>query len=164
MLNFESKKFLSLSTSAKLLLSYSNSIGRQIEESEVFFSAIGLKFPEDLMIFHQVVTEINNAKIDYSIEKIKFIPPTTEQCIAYLTERKEQKLNNLSQLRIIQVSNAFIEFYSKTKWKVKSRKTKKLQKMKTWRTALTAAEKWQFPESDTSSVFKSFDEFAKMKL
>lgn len=162
MLNFESEKFLALSPHAKLLLTYSSVVQKQIEFTELFFNAIGLSFPDDEMIFHNVLTEITNSKIDYKIEKIKFIPPTMAQCLEYLTQRINQKQTDITPSKAILICEKFMNFYTKKNWKVGNRK------MQNWKTALVFAESWNVnvssnsePQKNAIDSYSSFDRLMK---
>lgn len=117
MLDLKSDKFNSLSWEAKLLLTTSISSEVQISNNVFFYKVLGLSFPEDEFKFHSILTEINNAKINYRINKIKFIPPTKDQSLFFLLENQNKLKKKLSSSEIEFANDYIFNFYESKNWK-----------------------------------------------
>ena len=161
MLNIGSNKFLSLSDKGKLLLTVSMQLEKEIGEHKIFYDALNLSFPEDQMIFNGIITEIQNAKINYKLDKIKFKPPSPDTAIFYLQLNKKLITNEINKSNIEGFVNYFINFYQAKNWKVANKK------MQNWKIAiLKAANTWSVkynkPAENTTKVdnaMKSYEDF-----
>ena len=117
MLDFTSKKFMELSPSAKILILYSNAIEKEIVFSKIFAQSIGLNYPDDELLFIRVLQEIESKRINYKLEKTKFIPPTLQECEFFLQIMKNRLKKSLTLSEIKHFSLRFFYFYESKKWK-----------------------------------------------
>lgn len=152
---FEMNKFHNLSLNAKLLLLSSYSFKKDLgkEKNYPFFcKIIGLSLPNDELSFHYYLSEITNAKIKYSIENIRFKPPTHDDCNNFLNILGNKLKKILTSEQKSTLVDNFILYFNNNNWKIGKNRVQ----MVDWKQALIyAANNWTFRTNTINNDLQS---------
>lgn len=127
-----SSKFHRLSNLAKILLMFSYIEEEQLNEihsNKRIYGVLGLNQDEDFLL-QNLISEIHLSGIDYSLNQLKFKPPTHEDCCDYLRIYCHQKQLSYSLDFQSEFCQLFIDYYAAKAWKISG------DQMVNWKNAL----------------------------
>lgn len=160
---FENESFYKLSLKARLLLMASFNSEKCISNNKnhnFLAKFIDVDLPAEDFLFEVIIGEIRLSGIKYQLEKIKFIAPTVDDCINFLTTIEKRLKKTLSFAQKKAISEYFINYYESKNWKLGKNKVQ----ITSWRHALMkAADNWQIVVSDKNDsidvIMSAFAEF-----